>query len=133
MTGEDMRDFARRFMAAIQAGDAETLRGLYHPDATIWHNTDGIEQSVEQNLRLMAWMQRTLPDRTYRVQRVEALPDGFVQQHVLEATLPNGQPWRLDACAIVRVTDGRVTRLDEYLDSAQANQLSAALAGQGRP
>ena len=53
-----------------------------------------------------------------------ALPDGFLQQHVLEATLPDGTRWEMPACVIVRIENGHITRLDEYLDSAHAKALN---------
>lgn len=126
MSQIDYVDLARRFVAAIQAGDAETVRAFYAPDAKIWHNIDHVEQTVDQNLKSLAWFVRTLPDRTYRVQRIAPLPDGFLQQHVLEATLPNGERWAMDACVVVRVENGKIARLDEYLDSAKTAQLVAA-------
>ena len=123
MTAQAYIDFAKRFVDAIEAGDVEAVRACYAPDAKIWHNNDGLEQTVEQNLKGVVWFARNLPDRHYRVLRREALPDGFLQQHVLEATLPDGARWGLDACVIVRMKDGLITRLDEYLDSAQTAAL----------
>jgi ketosteroid isomerase-like protein len=125
MSGTDMLAFAERFMAAIQAGDSDAVRACYAPNAAIWHNTDGLEQSVEDNLRVLRWFARKLPDRFYRVLRREALSDGFLQQHVLEATLPDGTAWKMSACVVVKVKDGLVTRLDEYLDSAETKALAA--------
>jgi ketosteroid isomerase-like protein len=127
-THDAMIAFARRFVAAIQAGDAEAVRACYAPDARIWHNIDEVEQTVDQNLKSLDWFVRKLPDRHYDVQRVEALPDGFVQQHVLSATLPDGTRWQMAACVVVRMADGRIIRLDEYIDSAA----TAALRGLGR-
>lgn len=123
MTPQDYIDFARRFVGAIESGDIETARACYAPDARIWHNNDGIEQSVEENIKVLSWIARALPGRRYRVLRLEPLPDGFMQQHVLEATLPDGTAWSLDACLVVRMKDGLITRLDEYLDSAQSAKL----------
>jgi ketosteroid isomerase-like protein len=125
MTPQDFLAFADRFMGAIQAGDPDAVRVCYAPDARIWHNSDGVEQTVDQNLRVLGWFVRTLPDRRYRVIRREALPDGFLQQHVLEATLANGDPWAMDACVVVRMQDGLIVRLDEYIDSARAAELMA--------
>ena len=116
------------YIDAIEAGDIDGVRACYAPDAKIWHNNDGIEQTVEQNLKVLGWFGRTLKNRHYRILRREALPDGFLQLHVLEATLPDGAPWRLDACVIVRMENGVIARLDEYLDSGQ----TAALAAVGR-
>lgn len=123
MTPEQHLELAERFVSAIQRGDTETVRACYAPDAKLWHNSDGIEQTVDQNMKVLDWFIRTLPDRYYRVQRREALTDGFLQQHVLEATLPNGAKWAMDACVVVRAENGKITRLDEYLDSAKSAML----------
>jgi ketosteroid isomerase-like protein len=96
------------------------VRACYAPDAKIWHNTDGIEQTVDQNLKLVRWLVRTMGNPHYRIRRRVALEDGFLQLHVLEATRPDGTPFRLDACVIVKLENGVIARLDEYLDSAQA-------------
>lgn len=125
MTTPDYIAFAKRFVGAIQSGDTATVRACYHHDAKLWHNTDGIEQTVDQNMKVLDWFIRTLPDRNYRVTRLEALPDGFLQQHVLEATLPDGTKWAMDACVVVRIENGLISRLDEYLDSAQSGALRA--------
>ena len=124
MTPQDYVAFAEKLVGAIQAGDPDKVRACYAPDAKIWHNNDGKEQTVDQNMRVLGWFMRTLPDRKYRVIRLEALPDGFLQQHVLEATLPDGTAWAMDACVIVRMQDGLIVRLDEYIDSAKANALT---------
>ena len=39
-------------------------------------------------------------------------------QHVLRARGPEGQAIELRACMVCDVVDGRITRLDEYLDGA---------------
>ena len=124
MTEQQTLAFAEKFMTAIESGDMETVQGSYAPDAKIWHNNDNAEQSVEQNLKVLAWFARKLPSRHYRVVRREALKDGFFQQHVLEATLPDGTAWKMSACVIIRMQGGKIVRLDEYLDSAEAGALS---------
>ena len=123
MTAQEYLDFAERFVSAIQTGDTATVRACYHPDARLWHNTDRIEQTVDQNMKVLDWFIRTLPDRNYRVLRREPLADGFLQQHVLEATLPDGTKWAMDACVVIKMEDGLITRLDEYLDSARGAEL----------
>ncbi len=123
MTPQDYLDFAERFVGAIQSGDTATVRACYAPDAKLWHNTDNIEQTPDQNMKVLEWFMRTLPDRNYRVIRREPLPDGFLQQHVLEATLPDGTRWAMDACVVVKIENGVITRLDEYMDSAKSAQL----------
>jgi hypothetical protein len=86
------------------------------------------EQSVEENLRVLAWMTRNFPSRRYRVHRRVAIPGGFLQQHTLEATTPGG-PFDMPACIVVEVRQGRIARLEEYLDSARITELTRLLSG----
>jgi hypothetical protein len=43
-----------RFFTALEAGDIEALREIYAPEALIWHNDDLLEQSVDDNLTVLA-------------------------------------------------------------------------------
>jgi ketosteroid isomerase-like protein len=118
-------DLAARFFAAIEAGDVATVEALYHEDARVWHNHDRVEQTRAENMAVLRWMVRNLKGLRYAVTRREALPDGFVQTHVLHATLPDGRPFELPACIIATVRDGRITRLEEWLDGASLPGLTA--------
>lgn len=116
-------DICERLFAAVQAGDTDTVRELYAPDAVIWHNDDGLEQSPEENLRVLRWVARNIKDFRYEEVRRHETPTGFVEQHVLRGIAPNGAPLEIPACIVCEVKDGRITRLDEYLDSAQTAPL----------
>lgn len=116
---------AERFTRAIEQGDIEAVTACYAPEALIWHNFDNAEQTVEENLRVLRWMARVLPERRYDILRRVAIPGGYVQQHVLTGRQPNGAAFAMPACLVVEVRDGRIRRLDEYLDPAQAAALSA--------
>ena len=119
----DALQIAERFFAAIEAGDVERIKAIYAPNAVIWHNNDQKEQTVDENLRVLDWVVRNLKNRHYRVKRRVAIPGGFLQQHVLEADTANG-PFSMPACIVVEVKDGRISWLDEYLDSGQTAVLS---------
>jgi ketosteroid isomerase-like protein len=119
----DLASLADRFFAAIEAGDVATLRALYHPDAVVWHNVDQVDQPVEENLRVLGWLHQTVAGLRYTEVRRALLPDGFVQQHVLRGTAPGGE---LVVPAMLRFTvdtGGRVTRVEEYLDTRQVDVL----------
>ena len=116
---------ADRFFSAVEKGDIEAVRAIYAPDARIWHNFDRKEQTVEENLRILSWMSRNIANKRYAVERRVAIPGGFLQQHILHADTAAG-PFEMPACIIVQVNEqGRIARLEEYLDSAQANRLTA--------
>ena len=122
--GDSAFEIGERFIAAVEAGDLEAVRSLYHPDARIWHNFDQKDQTVEENLRVLAWMTRRVKERRYEeVRRVET-PTGFAQQHVLRGIAPNGEALEMPAAIFCTIQDGLITRLEEYLDTAQSAVLS---------
>ncbi|MCC7363299.1 MAG: nuclear transport factor 2 family protein [Dehalococcoidia bacterium] len=118
-------DVAERFFAAIASADIEAVRTCYAPDARIWHNVGGEEQGVEENLRLLGWVTRNTGDYRYEDVRRQASEEGFIQQHVLRGTNRKGHPVEVPACVVARVSDGRITRIDEYIDSAASGVLFA--------
>ena len=114
----DVHELAERFFAAIEAGDITAVREVYAPDAEIWHNTDGLVQTPDDNARTLGWITTNLRDLSYTKVKRSATDDGFVQQHVLVATNRAGNRVEVPACIVTTISDGRITRLDEYLDSA---------------
>ncbi len=116
-------DVAEQLFAAIEAGDIDAVRSLYAPDVAVWHNTDGLTQSLDDNLRVLGWMTKHLPGTRYTEVRRAVTDSGFVQQHVLVATNRAGRNVAVPACIVAEVVDGRITRLDEYLDSAHVTEL----------
>ncbi|MEP6659095.1 MAG: nuclear transport factor 2 family protein [Acidimicrobiales bacterium] len=124
MTSPDIESLASAFFEAVEAGDLDKIRSIYAPDVVVWHNYDKRAQTLEENLRVLKWMVANVSDRRYEDIRRLVVDDGFVQQHVLTGIAPSGA--RLDVPAMMRVwvSEGCVTRIDEYLDSAQVSVLT---------
>lgn len=122
----DMNVLADRLMSAIEKSDLEAARACYAPEARIWHNFDGIAQTVDENLRTLKWMDKRLTNRRYEVLNRRAFDGGYIQQHVLHGELNNGDAFAMPACLVVTVKDGKIARLDEYLDSAHTLPLRQA-------
>ncbi len=116
---------AERLFAAIMAGNVDAVRDIYAPDAVIWHNNDNNSQTVDQNLAVLGWVVKHVKQLRYDQVRRQATETGVVQQHVLRGIAPNGEPLEIAACIVCVVQNGRITRLDEYLDSAQLKTLFA--------
>jgi len=123
MSTETHLQLAERLFAAISAGNVEAVRDIYAPDAVIWHNHDGVEQSADDNLRVLRWVVTNVRDLRYENMRRQKTEAGFLQQHVLRGTAPNGRELNIPACIICTVRNGRITRLEEYLDSAHVAPL----------
>jgi hypothetical protein len=60
----------------------------------------------------------------YEEIRREVLPDGFLQQHVLRGTAPDGTALEVPAILRIYCADGIITRVEEYLDTAQTQALN---------
>lgn len=119
---ESQIDVADALMDAIERGDIDGVAALYAPDVEVWHNTDGVAQDRDANLRTLGWVVRNLHDRRYEEIRRHRTDAGFVQQHVLRATTASGTQVAVPACLVVTVDGDLITRIDEYLDSAQVEQ-----------
>jgi len=125
LTEAEMHDIGDRLVAAIAAGDVEGVRSIYAPDATIWHNFDQRDQSPDENLLTLVDLHRRASNLQYTEIRRFVAPDGFVQQHVLTGDARGG-PLKMPAMIRFWVEGGRITRLEEYLDTRQAMVLYAA-------
>lgn len=119
MPYEATRQLAESFFNAIERGDLAAVQAIYAPDAIVWHNTDGRAVQVDENLETLEGFIRNVPERHYTRRRLEVFEGGFVEQHLLKAKLASGKEVSLAACIVCKVRDGRITRLDEYYDSAE--------------
>ena len=122
---ESMNALVDRFVDAIERGDVETVLSIYAEDALIWHNFDQIEVTPQDNARQIRWFSSRLAGMKYEDIRRMEFPGGLVQQHVLRGTAPNGEAIAVYAILRIDIVNGRITRLEEYLDPAQAAALSA--------
>jgi ketosteroid isomerase-like protein len=116
-------EVAERLFAAIAAGDIDAVAALYHPDIAVWHNSDGMEQTAQDNLLILRWVARNIGELRYEDVRWSETPSGFVQQHVMRGVAPSGTPIEVPACIVATVENGKITRLDEYLDAAHTAPL----------
>lgn len=118
---EDAFDVATRFFGAIEKGDVDTVRDVYAPDAVIWHNTDDIEKTREENLDTLRWAIGNVENLRYENVRRYHIDGGFVQQHTCRGReRASGKEMILPAVVVCQVKGSHITRLDEYFDSGQA-------------
>lgn len=119
-------ELADAFFDAIVRGDIAAVTDLYADDVEVWHNYDEVDQTKAQSLRTLGWIHARLgPLRYVEITRT-LLPDGFWQQHVTELTR-DGVTTRIPAALRVFCRDGRIVRIEEYLDPAPFNALAAAI------
>ncbi len=116
---EAIRVLATRFFDAIEQGDIATMRASFADEAAIWHNTDEVEVTPDQTATTLSGMLTRIAEPSYADRRLNVFPGGFVQQHALTGTRTHdGVAVRLPCAIVCRVEGGKITRLDEYFDSA---------------
>lgn len=103
---------------ALGSGDLDTALACLGPNATVWHSFDGI--SMDREAARAGWQDLVagFPERAFVDVRRQAIPGGFVQQHMMAARTPAGNLIAWPVCVIVRVENGLISRIEEYIDRA---------------
>lgn len=112
-------ELADRFFGAVSAGDIDTVRECYSPDARIWHNFDNVETTREENLQLLAYVTENWKNFRFENVRRRPMEGGFIQQHEMHGEGADGKPFMAPAILLVSVQDGHVSRIEEYFDVGQ--------------
>jgi ketosteroid isomerase-like protein len=119
MNSDAMRELAKKLVDAIEAGDAETVKSLYAPDAVFWMNTTGRTMPARDVAAALPYLNKKVAARRYVDRQIDVFPDGFVHRHKMTGVRRDGATVAVEACVICRVIDGKVVHLDEYCDSIQ--------------
>lgn len=121
-------EIAKEFFQATAAGDAEKLTSLCREDFRGSQN-GGPEMNVKSLIWLSTAVKKALPDFRYENAKRSATESGFVEEHDVCATLPDGSELRAQVCVVAEIENGKITVMREYFDSAAAAPLMAALQG----
>jgi uncharacterized protein len=118
---------ANRFFNGLLDGDLAALQGVCAPGSVLWINLTEQERALEASLPGFAKLRGKVPDLHMDGVRRRGVPGGFVEQHILAGTMPDGGALRVVGCFLGTVEGGLITRLEEYVDGSQAGALSALL------
>jgi len=122
---------AGRLFTAIESKNPAAVAALYRDDIAVWHNFSNAIQDKAANLEVLTGLCESVAEIHYDVVERLQLADGRVlQRHVLRCIAADGRETLIPACILIGVEDGQIVRIDEYLDTAQANRLRAST---GRP
>jgi ketosteroid isomerase-like protein len=116
------------FFAAIERGDVGAVDELYADDVRVWHSNDNITQNKSENLRTLAYLTKRAAFRYTILERVVS-GDAVAQRHSLELVARTGGQRAVSNAAIFfTVREGRVRRIDEYIDSDSVRALAVLFA-----
>jgi ketosteroid isomerase-like protein len=115
----ELRDLCMRYFDLVERHDVEGVAGLYAPEFRFWVNLTGSETDREQNLATLRDGYALHRRRTYDDRRIDTFEGGFIARYSVNVVQHNGRRASLWACIVAQCKDGRITRIDEYLDSSK--------------
>jgi ketosteroid isomerase-like protein len=107
------------FFDAYQDGRTDVLREIMSDDCIVWHNVFGKETTRDDNLAAYPTSYNGQRRRLYNDRQINAFEDGFVIQYSLNGVMHNGHKGSMPICIVGRVRDGKITRIDEYMDTSK--------------
>ena len=117
MKDTELRELCHRYFDAIERRDVDAVADLYAPGSTFWINLTGAETTREENLAALRDGYALHRRRTYDDRTLHTFETGFVVQYSVNVVQHDGRRTSLWACVVAQCKDGRITRIDEYLDS----------------
>lgn len=111
---------------AFATGDETRVRALCTPDLRARQNNNP-PMDLDTLLGFSQSVLRVVDNFRYEDARRSATATGFVEEHNVRGTLPDGSTLDLAVCVVADVRDGKVCDLREYLDVAAAAGLVTAL------
>jgi len=119
-------EIAAALFQAFVDGDDETARSLCSDNFQAIQN-GGSPMDLATVLAFSAAVQSVVRDFRYENPKRSATQAGFVEEHDVCGTLPDGAELRLSVCVVAEMNVGKITSMREYFDSASAAALAAHL------
>jgi ketosteroid isomerase-like protein len=110
--------------AALCSASVDDVVEYLAPGAVTWHNDDKVEIDAVENMKRLPGLHQLVDGVGIDVLQVEPLESGWLQRFVLRGTVRStGNALAAHNCIVVHLADGRITRIDEYVDPTMGAQL----------
>ncbi len=127
MSAELFRAVAQAYSDATVRGDAAAIRALYTDDFRIWHNFTGVELGVDEAIGYFESMRTRARSIVFDPIQLTATTEGCVRDCVARGELLDGTPYAVRYLCYFHINaDGKIHRIDEYMDSQQLAQFYAS-------
>lgn len=128
MTGFDLTTESTALLeavvGAIESGDPGVVVPMLAPGAVVWHNDDGIEMPASDAFAGLSHLHQLVEGLRIDVLRHDATGDGLVARIEFRGTVRStGTNLRARNCFFLTASDGRICRIDEYVDPTFRTQL----------
>jgi ketosteroid isomerase-like protein len=122
------RELAMGFLQSIAARDLDAMRDLLDDEAVFWTNVTMTDTDKEARLQRIAMEFRTFDTFVFVDERIDELRNGFVIRARAKGSLPGGITFEFPICIVADSRNGRICRLEEYLDPAAVTPILSALS-----
>ena len=120
---------AEELTRVISSLDEDVFATIYTDDAVIWHGSTNATQTKAENAAFLGSIFKLVDSLYYENIKRLPTPEGFVQYHAVTGVFKDGTPVPpLQACIVATVTNGKISRLNEFFDPAQFQELWDRLA-----
>ena len=119
MKDTELRELCHDFLDAVERSDLARVAELYAPDFSFWVNLTGAESTRAQSLETLRAGHGLHRRRTYDDRTIDTFATGFLARYSVNVVAHNGRRASLWACIVAQCKGGRITRIDEYLDSSK--------------
>jgi ketosteroid isomerase-like protein len=110
---------------ALESGSLDGAVAMLAPGAVLWHNDDKVEMDAAEGIARVAGLHELVDDVQLEVVQLEPVSTGWFQRIVLRGKVrASGHKLAAHNCAVIGLSDdGRITRIDEYVDPTMLAQL----------
>ena len=122
------RELAKGFLQSIAARDLGAMRDLLDDEAVFWTNVTMTDTDKETRLQRIALEFRTFDTFVFEDERIDDFGDGFVIRARANGSIPGGITFSFPICIVADSRNGRIRRLEEYLDPAAVTPILNALS-----
>jgi ketosteroid isomerase-like protein len=121
----EAEELADALAAGIDGRDADGFVAALAPGAIVWHNHDRQEVDAIENMASVAILGQMVEGLKSETLYLAPTAHGFVFQFVVRGTVTsNGKPFEMHNCIVATTADGKITRIDEYVDPTIGAQFS---------
>jgi len=113
-----IRALESKFFDAFERGDVGAIGDCYAPEMRVWNSLPQAETSGAEHIAMLTQSFPSFSNRRFSDVRTDYFATGFARQHVITGVM-HGEPVRILMCVVCRVSNGKMTRLDEYLTFAK--------------
>jgi len=123
----DNTELCEALFAAFADGDEGLVRALCASDMQARQN-NAPPMDLDALLEFSGSVHRVVKNFRYVDAKRSATATGFVEEHSVCGTLPDGSELNVAVCVVADIHNGKVCALREYLDLSAAAGLIAALS-----